>query len=380
MTTFIKNPYSEVRKKINSKIFNFRLDQRLEQKFKHKKFSERFAMANTAFIGMGFIAQFASLTTAFTMLSYLFVNINIIARVTCSVALVLMIEVIKRESTNDVMKGLFQYKEVERFPALLALIAVSASIYISIEGAKILPNFFIADAVQERAILKTPDAINEDFNNRIADKEAERNQYRKNRLWKGRLASKDSKVINQYNDDIKALQLQKDEALKALNQYNEAAKINVNTNHQQATKKVNQQRTELSKQLVTTAIVFEVLFLLSLCFSWWYDTECKKEKEKIAVTTETPTESAVTTAVPTKTTAVTTEVTTAVNGNSRGFRKIGFGNQEDEQKSILEVEKEKKEYTRICPHCKTPFLHKSHNHTYCKRSCMLAAKALRDEN
>lgn len=383
MTTFSKNPHSEKRKKLNLQIFNFRLEKTLDEKFKHKRFSERFAMANTAFIGMSVIAQFASLTTAFTMLSYLFVGINIIARVACSAALVLMIEAIKRESTNDVMKGAFQYKEVEKFPALLALITVSASIYISVEGAKILPSFFITDAVEVSAIIKSPDAINADFGARIADKETERNQYRKNRLWKGRLSSKDSKVIKEYNEDIKVLQAQKDEALKALNEANQSAKATISAAYQSEVESVKTERQELGKQLVITAVTFEVLFIISLCFSWWYHTECRKEKEK-GGTTEVLTqpiekETKGTTEVHKSTTEVPTE-TTEVTGSPRQQKKPSFIDYEEVNETTevtertIEVEKVKKEFTRICPTCATPFVHNSANHKYCSRSCMIKAR------
>ena len=395
MTTFNKNPHAEKRKKLNLKIFNFRLEETLDEKFKHKRFSERFAMANTAFIGMGLIAQFASLSTAFTMLSYLFVGINIIARVACSAALVLMIEAIKRESSNDVMKGIFQYKEVEKFPALLALITVSASIYISVEGAKILPNFLVSDAIETSAILKSPDAINADFAARITDKETERNQYRKNRTWKSRLASKDALVIKQYNEDIKVLQSQKDEALKALNTTNEAAKVSLNTDYKKEVERVKIKRKKLSKQLVITAVTFEVLFLLSLCFSWWYHSECRKEKETgntLEVTTQSTDKEIVNTSkVPTNTLEVTPKgtdkeakdtlevqpKTLEVAGSPRPYKKASFKDYEateetlEVHKKTLEVQKVKKEFTRVCPTCETPFLHRSANHKYCTRACFL---------
>lgn len=383
MTTFSKNPHAEARKKLNFKIFNFRLDETLEEKFKHKRFAERFAMANTAFIGMSVIAQFASLTTAFTMLSYLFVGINLIARIACAAALVLMIEAIKRESTNDVMKGAFQYKEVEKFPALLAVITVCASIYISVEGAKILPSFFIADAVEMSATIKSPDAINADFAARITDKETERNQYRKNRLWQGRLSSKDSKVIKEYNEDIKVLQAQKDEALRALNEANQRTKAAISATYQTEVKRVTKERQILGKQLVITAVTFEVLFLLSLCFSWWYHTECRKEKEK----GETPEVSVQLVDKEGKGTpevsSVTTEVqpeTPEVSGSPRQHKKASFIDYEEVNETIevtkrtTEVERVKKEFTRICPTCETPFVHKSANHKYCTRSCMIEAR------
>ncbi|WP_156039725.1 hypothetical protein [Aureispira sp. CCB-QB1] len=391
MTTFIKNPYSEVRKKLSFKIFNNRLDKTLDDKFKHKKFSERFAMANASFLGLGFIAQIASLTTAFTMLSFLFENINIIVRVACSIALVIAIELIKRESTNDVMKGLFQYKEIERFPTLLALIAVSTSIYISVEGAKILPSFFIADAVEEKAILKTPNSIKEDFNNRIADKTNERNQARETRLWQGRLKSDDAEKVEEHNEDIKALQAQKDEALKELNQYNEAAKIAANVAFQKATSQVKKERAELSKTLVITAIVFEVLFVLCTCFSWWYYTECRKERVEKTPPTETSQvttkdidkQEERTTQVTQETSQVTTS-TTPVTGEPRQKKKPSFIDYEEvppETSEVttrtIEVDGVKQEYTRVCPICDTKFVHKNMSHKYCKRSCMLEARKKR---
>ncbi|WMX12416.1 hypothetical protein [Aureispira sp. CCB-E] len=383
MTTFGKNPHVEARKKLNFKIFHGRLNTTLEKKFKHQRFAERFAMANAAFDGMSVIAQLASLTTAFMMLSYLFVGVHIIARVACSAVLVLAIEAIKREATNDVMKGIFQYKEVEKFPALLALITVSASIYISVEGAKILPDFFISDAVEMQASIQSSDAIHSDFAARIADKEAERNQYRENRTWKGRLASKDALVIQEYNEDIKALQMEKDEALKALNEANQSAQIAATTAYQNELERVQVQRQELGKQLVITAVVFEVLFLLSLCFSWWYHAECKKEKDE----SETAEVSMQVIEKQEKGTpevsSVTAEVhpeTAEVSGSPRQHKKASFIDYEEVNETqevtekTIEVEKVKKEFTRICPTCSTPFVHRSANHKYCTRVCMIEAR------
>jgi len=382
MTTFSKNPHAEKRKKMNYTIFSIGLKRTLKDKFKHKKFSERFAMANAAFIGIGGIAQFASLTTAFTMLSYLFVTIHVIARVVCAAALVLAIEGIKRESTNDVMKGIFQYKEVEKFPGILALITVGASIYISVEGAKILPSLFISDAVQELPVSKSPESIKKDFASRILDKETERNDYRIKRTWQGRLASKDAKVIKQYNEDIKELQVQKDESLKGLKIENRAAITKSEISYKKVVEQVEQQRAKLSEQLVYAAIGFEVLFLLSMCFSWWYYAECEKEKSTSKVIAKTPINTGSTSKVQNETLEVqedkTLEVqedkTLEVGGSPRSIRKIGFGNEENDQENALEIEKIKKDYTRICPQCNTPFIHKTHNHTYCKRSCMIEAR------
>ena len=374
MTSFAENPHNKQRKVQNYAIFNWSLNKTLEQKFEHKNFAHRFAWANRAFLGMGMIAQLASLTTAFTMLSYLFLNIHWVIRIACSIALVVMIEVIKRESTDDVMKGLFQYKEVERFSALLAIVAVGASIYISIEGAKILPSLLVEEATPQAPVLKSSEGIVSDYDNRMAALEIQRDNFRNTRLYKGRLARKDSKVVQEYNEKIEATQAQKDAALAALLLENQVIEQKALEDFESRKSTMTLEREKLSTQLVRAAIGFELLFLLSMGFSWWYYTECEKEKKEgnIAQVAAAYTPS-----------SVQEEEKSQVPEDAHqapSINKIGFINYEEvEQKQLQEIEKVKKEYTRICPQCGTGFIHKSHNHTYCTRSCMLEAREQRAE-
>ena len=374
MTSFAENPHNKQRKVQNYAIFNWSLNKTLEQKFEHKNFAHRFAWANRAFLGMGVIAQLASLTTAFTMLSYLFLNIHWVIRIACSIALVVMIEVIKRESTDDVMKGLFQYKEVEKFSALLAIVAVGASIYISIEGAKILPSLLVEEATPQAPVLKSSEGIVSDYDNRMAALEIQRDNFRNTRLYKGRLARKDSKVVQEYNEKIEATQAQKDAALAALLLENQVIEQKALEDFESRKSTMTLEREKLSTQLVRAAIGFELLFLLSMGFSWWYYTECEKEKKEgnIAQVAAAYTPS-----------SVQEEEKIQVPEDAHqapSINKIGFINYEEvEQKQLQEIEKVKKEYTRICPQCGTGFIHKSHNHTYCTRSCMLEAREQRAE-
>lgn len=377
MTSFSKNPHTEARKATNYSIFHRDLKTTLKHKFKHKTFSERFALANIAFIGMGAIAQFASLTTAFTMLSYLFININIIIRILCAASLVLMIEVIKRESTDDVMKGIFQYKEVERFPTILAIVAVCSSIYISVEGAKILPSLLISDVIKEAPTLKTPDSIESNYQKRIADLESERDTYRKNRLWKGRLARKDSKVIQDYNKLIQNLEADKQVALASLSSSNEETIQKAELSYQTSIQTIQQQRSELGKQLVIAAIGFEILFLLSMCFSWWYYTNCEKEKQKNA---ETPINTGKPTADQQQTYSSSDDQNEPEAHPAPKARKIGYIDHNEDQNNLQEIEKIKKEYTRICPQCNSGFIHKSHNHTFCSRACGVQFREEKKQN
>ncbi|WMX17162.1 hypothetical protein [Aureispira sp. CCB-E] len=374
MTSFAENPHNKQRKVQNYAIFNWSLNKTLEQKFEHKNFAHRFAWANRAFLGMGVIAQLASLTTAFTMLSYLFLNIHWVIRIACSIALVIMIEVIKRESTDDVMKGLFQYKEVERFSALLAIVAVGASIYISIEGAKILPSLLVEEATPQTPALKSSEGIVSDYDNRMAALEMQRDNFRNTRLYKGRLARKDSKVVQEYNEKIEATQAQKDVALAALLLENQVIEQKALEDFESRKSTMTLEREKLSTQLVRAAIGFELLFLLSMGFSWWYYTECEKEKKETAQNTETPINTGSTTAVLQQYYGEKPEEKAPQPHAAPSIQKIGFIDYEKQKKDPPKEEKIKKEYTRICPECGSGFIHKSHNHTYCKRSCLIAAR------
>jgi hypothetical protein len=383
MTTFRENPYAKARNLVNGFIFKNNLNKTLDAKFKHKKFSERFAPANTAFLSMGFVAQVSSMVTAFVMLSYLFEGTPVLIRVLASVTLLIAIEVIKRLSTNDVMQGIFQYKSVEPFAAILGIATLTASIYIAIEGAKILPSLLVFDAVQEQAKQETPDAINEDFDSRINAVIAEREKFRKERTWKGKLRSEDTETINQHNQNIQAIQAKKDSALASLGVINKAARTKAFKIFEERSEQVKVERADLGRKLVIAAIGFEVLFVLSMCFSWWYYVECEKERQQLKEKAEMP--------IDTGSTSKVTADTSAVKGADlvlevAGARsnKIGFRDYETVPPTpTIEVEKVKKDYTRICPECGTPFVHNSHNHTYCQRSCMISArdkKKAQDQN
>jgi hypothetical protein len=115
-----------------------------------------------------------------------------------------------------------------------------------------------------------------------------------------------------------------------------------------------------------------------MCFSWWYYAECEKERQelkKLKETAEMPTN-------PENTREVTSD-TSQVKEDELVFEEIGprakemsFKDYETSPPAITreEVEKVKKDYTRICPECNTPFVHKNATHTYCTRDCYLSKR------
>ena len=280
MKNVVGNPFARIRKNKNIEILRQTLDRTLEKKFEHKSFADRFRLANIAFLGVGYVAQVASLITAFTMLSFLFEGMPMLLRGVVAIVAVLFIELIKRNSMEDVFKGAFQYKEVEHFPAILGIVAVSASIYISAQGAKILPSILLPDPIYQVPTPTSPDAIKADFGQRIAAVQKMRDNWATSRQWGGRLSKEDGAVIKAHNNDIKALEIEQSEALKELDVQNKALLSTALVDNEKATADTTQKREGLKQKLVITAIGFELVFLFSMACSWWYYNECRKERKE----------------------------------------------------------------------------------------------------
>lgn len=399
--TFDINPFAESRKRLNNSIFNRNLTRKVDDKFKHKTFAKRFSWSNTAFEGMGFVAQVASMVTAFTMLSYVFPNVNIIARVCFSIVVVLAMEVIKRNSWDDVMQGIFQYKSVEAFAAVLALGVTAISIYISVEGAKILPNIIIADATMEAPTLKSLDDLKADHGQKIEAKKAEivskdkeikeyvRNNHSStdpNKLSSARGVKKGYDELKKQRATIEKqlheLEGKAEVRLVDAEEYNDLAHQKVEVDYEAAVLEVKNQRELLSEELVIAAIGFELLFIISMCFSWWYFTNVKKEKEEIekakrknsSATSNKPNESKANNDLAEE--DEDAEAHQAPVAKQKRMSYIDYEEVEDDDSNSNDTEYV--EYTRICPQCNTGFVHNSHNHIYCKRSCATAAREERN--
>ncbi|WP_299368364.1 hypothetical protein [Winogradskyella sp.] len=364
ISTFSQNPFVAARQFVNQKVFSIRLDKDIDESFRHKTFAERFRFANIAFKSLGYISQLASLVTAFTMLNYLFAETNVIARLVLSVFIVVAIELIKRSSVEDVMQGIFQYQYVEPFAGVLFAVTAAVSIYISVEGAKLLPHLIIADPVLTAVVEKSTTAVDQQYNQRISDLKTERETYRKNRLWKGRLASKDAKKVQYYNNLIIDLEREKQEAINAVIDQNNKAHQAALAQLEQDKITVVEKRSNLSTKFIIVACVFEVLLVLCCLGNWSYKSNCKKEKDGMASADSNASKN------PASVAQKSSDVGQPGQANAIGFRKYGQRGTNNDTKTVnVEIK-----CTRVCPECGKGFVHRSHNHTYCSRECMLKAR------
>lgn len=392
MTKFKKNPFAAARAAVNAQISKENLENTVEKKFKHKSFAERFGAVNKTFKGLSFVAQAASLVTAFIMLSFLFDSLPMILRVGIALVLVFAIEMLKRSSTEDMMQGIFQYQHIEYFPAALATLMVCTSIFISIKGAELMPNLTIADHINQVPTPTPDDAIRADFDNQITETKKMRDDWATSRKWKGRLSKVDAKKVEDYNQKIQLLEERKAAAIQQLNIANAALLNKAINDNEAAHQQVATEREKEGNEMVIIAIIFELTFLVSMGGSWWFYSEVKKEKHHLHPANSpsgSPNNSMGSPAF--KLPIVKNQ---KLDEPFEQQRPIGFlygknspngspnsptasPNQKPPQSTIDKSRSPNRSANRgqkkgdivICPSCQSYFEANSHNHTYCTAKC-----------
>jgi hypothetical protein len=379
MKNFIKNPYSLARKGIGSLIASESMEATLDKKFKHSTFSKRFWLVNLSLMFLALAVQVASLITAGFMLYHYFGNVPMLLRIPLLVVVILVIEIIKRIALDDVFKSAFQYREFEPFSFVVSMVFVGISIGISYGGASFVADLMVSKPAAIEPSLKSDLPIKNDYQAEIAEIAQERDTIRATRLYHGKLRSEDQRAIDAHNETIKSLQAEQREELQVLAQENEALAAEAAATMAVLIAQATAECETLEQQLEYAVVVFEVLLLLCLSFSWWYYDNCRKERLGLAETAAVGTPDN-TISTPITTPAVTAAVTAAVQGGEAApilsQKKIGFVDYQEpkttEENGSSTTEKEL-EYTRKCPVCETGFIHNSWNHTYCTETCKIIA-------
>mgnify|MGYP000719023097 CR=1 FL=1 len=372
MEKFIKNPYSLARKGIGSLIASKSMEATLDKKFQHTTFSKRFWMVNLSLMFLALAVQVASLITAGFMLYHYFGNVPMLLRIPLLIVVVLVIEIIKRIALDDVFKSAFQYREFEPFSFAVSMVFVGISIGISYGGASFVAALMVDKPSSIEPSLKSAFPIKTDYQAQIAEITQERDTIRATRLYRGKLRSEDQRAIDAHNETIKNLQAEQREELQILAQENDSLTAAAAA----ATTALIAQATDecqgLEQQLEYVVVLFEVLLLLCLSFSWWYYDNCHKERLGMSETAAVETE-----ITPIPTAVVTAAVEEREPAPALNQKKIGFIDYQEEVRpqkddSSTTVEKEL-EYTRKCPVCEKGFIHNSWNHTYCTETCKIIA-------
>lgn len=271
------NPWDEAAANIISAVNATRRRLTLNKKFEHQKFEQVFGKLPTVALLTGYVAQLGSFITGFKAMSILMEGTPTLIQWILTLTCLLCVEVCQRYAGNYFFKGLVQYGKLYRVAASIVLTASVASVALSYWGSRALPADFIPDPVHVSPKLVDLNAIEQEYDHRISDKMSERDEVQETRQWRGRLAGKDAIVIQQYNADIDQLYADKDAALAKAQEENDLREAKSEQQFITATADVAIARDKQGNQLVLASMLLEVLFWLSMAFSWWYDWRCMLE-------------------------------------------------------------------------------------------------------
>jgi ABC-type multidrug transport system fused ATPase/permease subunit len=308
-----------------------------------------------------------------------------------AIVLAVVIEIIKRPAIDDVFKNLFQYKTLSKFALFVAFFVTAVSIDLSLRGAEKAPYIVIANPVYQAPTLALADPIRKEYEQREAALVTERERYRKQREWKGRIATKDANYIKELNRKIASTIASKDTALIQLKQDNEALIAEAKEKYKQEVIATNQKRQKYGNTLIWVQLIAEILYILFSIIEWAYSWEVMKEsKIPAAIAAAAPQEDGSRTqkagpAPPSDHQTAGTRTAAVPSGTAddpnKERRQIGFKQQqlpEIEVEHIKQIEFIEKEYTRICEHCGNGYVHKASNQKYCTTQCKKNAARLRE--
>jgi len=276
MEKISKNPFEALRKRFSNEESQNRLNARLENTFQHETFSKKWNFFYNASKTMSYVIQFinGSIALGFIFLILLEVTLPLgqfgyLCAGFGALVIAILLEPLKRISLSNSLKEWFQYKNFAVIYIGIASCAVIVSAITSYKGGQLLGQKFITPPtlLNAKSIDKTP--INR-LEKIIANLRAEKETIRKERRYKGKLASKDSKRIDKINlsiqsitDSISLLQSN----IIALEDKHHAETQTFNNT---ITSNYHTSKKEKALEVALFTLSLEVIFIGCLLFNWWF--------------------------------------------------------------------------------------------------------------
>ncbi len=279
MTTTVIHKESDSLQRINAQkgqlkqVWQEQQKEKMVQKaaiiYEDVDYSQEWRLAYSLSVLLSWMANsysFATQSFAIGWLVFLWVSSFVSLTVAAIVAIVsacilaLSLELLKRLVAKVTFKRWFK-KRAMLLPSLALLSFISLSVLLSFYASLHLPSKLASLPKMEDI-----SSINSSFNLQIEEFQKERDTYRINRLYKNRLASKDAKVIKQYNDDIKLLRSQYSKTVEEAKASNQLALYSW-----------EKENVGLGYILGYIALGLELLFLLSLAYQYRYIWDCYLE-------------------------------------------------------------------------------------------------------
>lgn len=271
MKFYQDNHYDEQSNVLLNKSKTEKLDNQLIKLFTPQPYFERWRIFHLCTIGLSYICNLLSLITALSILTYLVWNSipiqntsTLILALIISSILVVVLELLKRHSLNNLIKSIFQFKKAGIVLISISLICCSFSVVLSFYGANKLPSM-IQEKNSQSINLINIDSIKIHYNEVISQKRSAIDNIRlENKSKNGRIyASKAIEAISNLEQSII------DTEHNLNHEITKAKKTNENSKSDNQ-KLVNDELNSLKKSLGYLALGIEILFIMCIVFNWYY--------------------------------------------------------------------------------------------------------------
>lgn len=367
MNFYESNHFDTQRNEFQQETTNKALDKKLEQLFTPKTYFERWRHFNTSAMVLSYVCNFLSSVTAFTILSFLFYSsfngvFPVAAVIPLSVLLSLLVvaimEAMKRFSTANFLRGIFQEKKTNSLLLGLVLFCCGCSVITSFYGAKNIPNLTRKQPVEVQPNITNKDSIKAFYSGLLATKQKTINNY----LPSIKMSGTARKTVAKLESEITSLHLKMETALNQASKKDSQNVVATKTINRQAVENFKAAQTSEGYNLTLIALSFELVFLLCLIFNWLFYWNCYIERastggnqQAIDKQEKQPQQKQQPQQRP-----------TIVQGFLQGLQ--------PQKKDITSaVNTEAVKYTRHCGYCSAPFMHKVHNQKFCKEKCRISA-------
>ena len=264
-------------------------------------------------------------------------------------AVVLIIEGVKRYTLPQIFRYWFQYKEIDFINLSIYGLAVVCSVWLSFNGSKYLPSMVTeAEVVNVEGVAARYDAM-------IKEAEGKAEQYFQQNNWRGKLDNSSRPTYNQLTESVTKLKTEKQEAIKTEKQENKAIL--------EAWKAQNE-KDGLQLGFITIASEI-VLFLIIgfLIYRKWRHVAQFANIENVEAE---------------QTTIRTVKTTTEPSATVPSSSSINLNNENRKQVvKTLNVDNNENRKTegnkRLCKHCNKEYIYRHHKQKYCADTCRVAA-------
>lgn len=318
--------------------------------FKDKPYYERTSKL-AAFLGVfGFVCNVLSGLTEAVFLHQkfsLFIPFLAVA-ISLVLAVVLIIESIKRYTLPQFFRYWFQYKSIDFISLSIYLVAVLCSVWLSFQGSQFLPSM-----VTEAEVVNIDDVAAR-YDTMIKEAEEKQEAYFNANNWNGKLDNSSRPTYNQLTETVIQLKTEKQEAIKTEKQDNKAILA-----------AYSEQNEKDGLQLGYITIMAEIVLFLIMAFliyrKWRHVAQFANIENMEAKETKIRT-------IRTSTTASSTIPSSAsVNLNNENRKQV--------VKTLKVDNNENRNGTnfRRCKHCNNEYIHRHHKQKYCSDTCRIAA-------